>query len=86
MLTVYCDLINVANYNRGEEHIVQRRGHRVHRRHHRRAQEVCKLGREDGQLLLLPTLRIVVEGEGRAAEGDDDDEGPEDDPEEAAAG
>ena len=26
---------------------------------------------------LLPTLRIVVEGEGRAAEGDDDDEGPE---------
>ena len=26
---------------------------------------------------LLPTLRIVVEGEGRATEGDDDDEGPE---------
>ena len=26
---------------------------------------------------LLPTLRIVVEGEGRTTEGDDDDEGPE---------
>ena len=79
-------LVDVADDQGGEEDLRERSRHRVHRRHHRRAQEVCKLGREDGQLLLLPTLRIVVEGEGRAAEGDDDDEGPEDDPEEAAAG